>query len=93
MGGKLSKKKKGYDVSDPKDLKDEITAAAVGAVESVQAAVESALPAEAAGMTAEVGKKASAAVEEVVSSAVGEIKQAAAGMIGMGDSKEAEAAP
>ncbi|KAM9861094.1 uncharacterized protein ACBR49_003350 [Aulostomus maculatus] len=63
MGAKLSRKKKGYDVSDPKGTKDE-TAAAANAGQSVK--VEDAATPTEAQLTTEAGT----VVEEAVGSAV-----------------------
>ncbi|XP_034048243.1 cell surface glycoprotein 1 [Thalassophryne amazonica] len=44
MGGKLSKRRKGYDVSDPKDKKDEVQATTAISEEPIQASAESSTP-------------------------------------------------
>ncbi|KAF3832754.1 hypothetical protein F7725_026419 [Dissostichus mawsoni] len=64
MGGKLSKKRKGYDVSDPNKAKDEIAATVTAAVEAVAPAI--------ADVAAEATIVVKEAVEAVVSAAVPE---------------------
>ncbi|XP_077570306.1 uncharacterized protein LOC144194846 [Stigmatopora nigra] len=70
MGGKLSKKKKGYDVSDPKDKKDETATPAASAEESGKVADEAPtseahVEAESANVEEETLGSAVAAVTEV----------------------------
>uniref|UniRef100_A0AAQ5YW98 Uncharacterized protein n=1 Tax=Amphiprion ocellaris TaxID=80972 RepID=A0AAQ5YW98_AMPOC len=55
MGGKLSRKRKGYDVSDPKDKKDEAAATPAGAEESAK--VEDGAPPTAAEVPAQADSK------------------------------------
>uniref|UniRef100_A0A3Q1GYM5 Uncharacterized protein n=1 Tax=Acanthochromis polyacanthus TaxID=80966 RepID=A0A3Q1GYM5_9TELE len=62
MGGKLSRKRKGYDVSDPKDKKDEAAATPAGAEESAK--VEDGAPPTGAAVPAQ----ADSVVEETADS-------------------------
>ncbi|KTG38417.1 hypothetical protein cypCar_00021167 [Cyprinus carpio] len=62
MGGKLSKRKKGYDVSDPKEKKEE---SAVAAVEPAEKKAETPVTeSEAAPQEADVAEDSAAALEE-----------------------------